>query len=59
MVVCLCRNISDREIKEVVCSGAKCMSDVNKCFTEQMQCGKCVPFTKQLIQETLATQSAS
>lgn len=59
MVVCLCRNITDSQIKEAVCGGASCLREVNMCFGDPVKCGKCGPYTKEIIRDTLKSLEAS
>lgn len=56
MYVCLCRSITDHQIKEAVCNGAHCLSAVNRCFDSPVKCGRCIPYTQQLITETMSSK---
>jgi bacterioferritin-associated ferredoxin len=55
MYVCICKGISDRQIKRAVCENGACSV---KCLAKQLgvatQCGKCAPLAKAIIKETLA-----
>ncbi len=54
MYVCLCRNITDSQIINAVCKGARCVESVNRCF-EPIKCGRCIPYTKEIITNTLSS----
>jgi len=53
MFVCICRGVTDHQIKDAVCNGARSLADVNKCIGEPTKCGKCQPHTQQIINTTL------
>jgi NAD(P)H-nitrite reductase large subunit len=41
MIVCVCNNVTDRDIARAVCAGAKCVDDVAKCTKAGTGCGSC------------------
>lgn len=55
MYVCVCKGISDSQIKRAICENGACSV---KCLAKQLgvatQCGKCAPLAKEILQETLA-----
>lgn len=57
MIACLCRNITDEQIKQAVCKGARCNKDLNRAAGKP-QCGQCCKYTKSLIKETLGLANA-
>jgi bacterioferritin-associated ferredoxin len=52
MIVCVCKAVSDRQIRAAVKQGATCMRDLTRELGLGTCCGKCVP-------EARATLSAS
>lgn len=53
MYVCLCKGITDRQIKEAVYEGATSVGQLRKCLGVASQCGKCGVSAREIIQETL------
>ena len=58
MYVCLCKGITDRQIKEAVYDGATTVGQLRKCLGVASQCGKCGVTTREILQQTL-TSTAS
>ncbi|MBR9908921.1 MAG: (2Fe-2S)-binding protein [Gammaproteobacteria bacterium] len=54
MYVCLCKGITDNQIKDAVYGGASNLRAVRKQLGVTTQCGKCGIYTQQLIAETLS-----
>lgn len=59
MYVCLCKGITDSQIKEAVYDGATSVGQLRKCLGVASQCGKCGITAREIIQETLADVPAS
>lgn len=55
MYVCICRRVTDKQVKDAVCQGARCLRDINTHVGTPIQCGKCCQFMKQVLQDTLST----
>jgi len=55
MYVCLCKGITDSQIKDAVFGGASSLREVRKQLGVMSQCGKCGIMTKQIVEETLTT----
>ncbi|WP_439135277.1 bacterioferritin-associated ferredoxin [Pseudomaricurvus sp.] len=55
MYVCLCKGITDNQIKDAVFGGASSLREVRKQLGVMSQCGKCGIMTKQIVEETLST----
>ena len=56
MYVCLCEPVTDRQIREAVCSGAACsVRQLQTHLGIAKQCKKCARSAHQLIDETLST----
>ena len=53
MYICLCRAVSDEEIKQAIRSGAHCTDALESELGVSTQCGKCKPDVKALLQQTL------
>lgn len=53
MYVCICKGITDHQIKDAVFGGANTLKDVRKQLGAASQCGKCGIMTKQIIEDTL------
>lgn len=53
MYVCICKGITDHQIKDAVFGGASSLRDVRKQLGATSQCGKCGVMTKQIIDDTL------
>ncbi|SFC02193.1 bacterioferritin-associated ferredoxin [Marinospirillum celere] len=49
MYVCICKGITDQQIKTSIAQGAGCMRDLYKEYALGSQCGKCVCTAKQLL----------
>ena len=57
MYVCLCKGITDTQIKDAVCGGAASLRQVRKQLGVMSQCGKCGILTKEIVEEALAKES--
>lgn len=53
MIVCVCNNISDREIRQAVEMGLSSMSDLYQELGVGTCCGKCVSYARQVMNEHL------
>ncbi len=56
MYVCLCKGITDNQIKQAVEAGAQSFRDVRKSLGVATQCGKCACFANGIIQDKLKEQ---
>ncbi|NUQ78659.1 MAG: (2Fe-2S)-binding protein [Polyangiaceae bacterium] len=52
MYVCLCRGISDKEIKQLVNAGVSSVEEIMQCTGAGTCCGTCVPEIAALVEET-------
>ena len=59
MIVCVCKAISDRQIRAAVNGGACCMRDIARDLGVGTCCGKCVPEAKAAIANGLARKEAA
>jgi bacterioferritin-associated ferredoxin len=58
MIVCVCNNISDREIRQAVDLGLTSMADLYKELGVGTCCGKCVSYARQVMNEHLESTTA-
>ena len=54
MYVCLCRGITDSEIKNAVDDGATSLRMLRKKLGAMTQCGKCATLTNEILKDQLA-----
>jgi bacterioferritin-associated ferredoxin len=54
MYVCLCNGFTDRDVR-AHCESAASVSMVYRALGCEPQCGKCVPFVRQMLRESSAT----
>lgn len=51
MIVCVCNNISDREIRQAVDLGLSTMAELRQDLGVATCCGKCASYAKQVLAE--------
>jgi bacterioferritin-associated ferredoxin len=51
MYVCICQQVTDRDIHQAVAQGACHMRDLRELLGVSSQCGKCAGFAKSVLQE--------
>lgn len=54
MYVCICKGITDSQIRDAVNNGASSLRKVRKQLGATSQCGKCGIVTKKIVEDTLA-----
>lgn len=54
MYVCLCKGITDRQIKAAIDDGACSMGKLRKSLGVATQCGKCSVATREILAESKA-----
>ncbi len=59
MYICLCKNITDKQIKQCVSNGASSLNDVRKELGVATQCCKCLPEARSVVDEALLSQQRS
>jgi bacterioferritin-associated ferredoxin len=57
MIICVCKAVSDRQIKNAVKGGATCIRDLARDLAVGTCCGKCVPEARRTLSRSLATQA--
>lgn len=58
MYVCLCRGITDRQIKSAIADGARHLGHLRKQLGVATQCGKCACVAKDLLASEIATNNS-
>lgn len=53
MYVCICKGITDRDIREAVDSGANSFRKVRNALGVSTQCGKCACQAKEIVKESI------
>ncbi|MFC3116584.1 bacterioferritin-associated ferredoxin [Cellvibrio fontiphilus] len=55
MYVCLCKGITDKQIKAAINEGADSLGRLRKALGVATQCGKCSAMTREILSESLET----
>lgn len=50
MYVCLCKAVTDRQIKESITGGASSFAEVRRSLGGSTQCGKCMQQAKSIVE---------
>ncbi len=58
MYVCLCKGITDTQIRAAIQEGASSLREVRSRLGVASQCGKCGVLAREILQETLAASDA-
>ena len=59
MYVCICKGITDTQIRAAVQDGANSLRDVRNTLGVASQCGKCGILTREIVRESLDDQAGS
>lgn len=54
MYICICKGITDSQIRDAVNNGASSLRKVRKQLGASSQCGKCGIMTKKIVDDTLS-----
>ncbi len=57
MYVCLCKGITDTQIRAAIEGGANSFRDVRNTLGVASQCGKCGILTREILRETLPDEA--
>ncbi|MGZ8290588.1 MAG: (2Fe-2S)-binding protein [Telluria sp.] len=57
MIVCVCNNISDREIRQAVDLGLSSMAELREDLGVGTCCGKCVSCARQVLSEHIESKT--
>ena len=55
MYVCICKGVTDSQIRDAVCDGATSLKDLSRELGVATGCGKCGQCACSVIEQTLAT----
>jgi bacterioferritin-associated ferredoxin len=58
MYVCLCKGITDTQIRAAVQQGASSVRELRNALGVASQCGKCGSLTREIMRESLAPAAA-
>lgn len=59
MYLCICKSVSDRQIREAVELGARTIGDLNIRFGIGVDCGKCTDSVREFLDTCLAAPSSA
>ncbi|MGQ9367295.1 (2Fe-2S)-binding protein [Azospirillum sp. ST 5-10] len=51
MYVCVCHAFTDKQVKKALNEGARNTAGVYKSLGHKVQCGKCVPYVRGMVEE--------
>lgn len=54
MYVCICNNVTERQVQQAIADGARSVRDLNRELCVGGQCGKCTCVARKLLQEARA-----
>lgn len=57
MYLCICKSVSDQQIREAVELGARTIGDLNIRFGIGVECGKCTGSVREFLETCLAAPS--
>lgn len=58
MIVCVCKRVSDRQIRALAREGVCCVAEMQMETGCGTCCGQCLPVVRELIEETAEAQCA-
>jgi bacterioferritin-associated ferredoxin len=58
MYVCVCKGVTDHQIRAAVENGAESLRAVRESLGVMTQCGKCACLTRQVVKEALESPQA-
>jgi bacterioferritin-associated ferredoxin len=57
MIVCVCNNISDREIRQAIDLGINSMDELRETLGVATVCGNCLSYAVELVDEHVAAKA--
>ncbi|MBI2312465.1 MAG: (2Fe-2S)-binding protein [Betaproteobacteria bacterium] len=54
MYVCLCRGVTDKQVRDCAQCGVRTLGELKECLGVASQCGKCAHFAKEILKEAAA-----
>jgi len=58
MIVCVCNRITESEVREAAAKGARTPEKAYACLGCEVQCGCCLGYAQEIIDEQLGKRSA-
>lgn len=58
MVVCVCKRVSDGQIRTQVAAGAETLREVSRTLGVGTQCGRCIGCAREIISEARLTRQS-
>ncbi len=58
MYICLCRSLTDKQVHQAACQGARCNSDLSKMLGKPPECGQCGKHTRKIIQKAIQSKKS-
>lgn len=58
MFVCLCKGVTDTQIKESIANGANSLRDIRRELGVATQCCKCLPEARAIVDQALEENSS-
>lgn len=58
MYVCICKGITDQDIREAINNGSESFKSLKEELAVSSQCGSCVTHAKQILNEQLAATAS-
>lgn len=55
MYVCICRAVTENQVRQATCAGACSMRQLRDCLGVAADCGRCAAHARSVQKETLAT----
>ncbi|MFL0811559.1 MAG: bacterioferritin-associated ferredoxin [Agarilytica sp.] len=59
MFVCICKGITDTQIREAIDNGAENMGEIRQELGVSSQCGRCVPAVKEVVRASMDAKAGS
>ncbi len=59
MYLCICKAVSDQQIRQAVAQGARTVGDVSARLGVGVECGKCLDSIREFLDECLAASPAA
>ncbi|WP_432697939.1 (2Fe-2S)-binding protein [Marinobacterium sp. YM272] len=57
MYVCICNNITEREVQQAIDDGASSVRDLNRSLSVGSECGKCTCTARQILKREQAERA--
>ncbi|MBS99597.1 MAG: (2Fe-2S)-binding protein [Oceanospirillaceae bacterium] len=57
MYVCICNNITERQVREAIDDGARSVRDLNRSLSVGSECGKCTCVARKILKREQQEQA--